>query len=39
MAAGMLNQELHHQEVLDTGRQHAGRFEQLVRSIVANLHE
>jgi purine-nucleoside phosphorylase len=39
MAAGMLNQELNHQEVLATGRENAGRFEQLLRSIIAHLHD
>jgi purine nucleoside phosphorylase len=39
MAAGMLNQELDHQEVLATGRANAERFEQLLRSILAQLHD
>jgi purine-nucleoside phosphorylase len=39
MAAGMLNQELNHEEVLETGRQQADRFQKLLRSIIANLHD
>jgi purine nucleoside phosphorylase len=35
----MLNQELNHEEVLETGRQQADRFQKLLRSIIANLHD
>lgn len=37
MAAGILDQPLTHQEVLDAGKASAGRFEALVRSFIRNL--
>ncbi len=38
MAAGMLNQELNHEEVLETGRQQADRFKSLLRAVIPQLH-
>ncbi len=38
MAAGMLNQELNHEEVLETGRQQADRFKSLLRAIIPQLN-
>ena len=38
MAAGMTNQELNHEEVLETGRQQAERFKTLLRAVIPQLH-
>ena len=38
MAAGMMNQELNHEEVLETGRQQAERFKSLLRAVIPQLN-
>ena len=38
MAAGMSNQELNHEEVLETGRQQAERFKSLLRAVIPQLN-
>lgn len=38
MAAGMTNQELNHEEVLEIGRQQAERFKTLLRAVIPQLH-
>jgi purine-nucleoside phosphorylase len=38
MAAGMLDQELNHEEVLATGRDQAERFKSLLRAVIGDLH-
>ena len=38
MAAGMMNQELNHEEVLETGRQQAERFKSLLHAVIPHLN-
>jgi purine-nucleoside phosphorylase len=37
MAAGILDQPIHHEEVLETGRKIAGQFKALVREMVPQI--